>query len=382
MTQNAPRPDGQVIWFHVPRDSALPAIEHLIARMVLADHDLHFVVTTTSPALPPEQISRNCHYVSTPFDRRKTITDFLTHWRPNVAIWVRGNLNSFQVADIAARGMPLFLMDATVEGLKDFRGLVATWRAKAMMRRFDRCLAVDEDAANRLRSLGAQSWRVEVTGTLEEGTAALPHDEDDRRDLAEALATRPVWTAIHAPADEIGFLLDAHKEAVRKSHRFLLILRPTPDQDCAALIETAGKAGLSAALRSDVYIPGEDQQVLIADLPEERGLWYRVAPITYLGGTFAFTPPRNPFEAAALGSAIIHGPNISRFRSNFERLAEAHATVALTAPDHLGATLGDLTFPERAARLAHAAWDVTSSGAEVTDRIVALLQTALPQSKG
>ncbi|MEM1301362.1 MAG: 3-deoxy-D-manno-octulosonic acid transferase, partial [Pseudomonadota bacterium] len=253
--------------------------------------------------------------------------------------------------------------------------------AKTIMRRFDRCLAYDEEAAQRLRALGAQAWRVEVTGPLEEGTAALPHDEEDRRDLADALATRPVWMAAHAPADEIAFLLEAHKEAVRRSHRYLLILHPNPDQDSAALAAAVREAGLSVALRSEVFVPEEDDQVLIADLPDERGLWYRVAPITYMGGTFANMPSHNPFEAASLGSAIIHGPNIARFRGNFDRLSEAQGTVALTAPGHLAAALNDLNFPDRAARLAHAAWDVSSSGAEVTDRVIALLKAALPQPR-
>jgi len=382
MADPATRPDGPLIWFHVPRDGALPAVENLIVRLTRQDRDLSFVVTTASQVTPSHGEPAQGVFLTHNFERRGAVADFLNYWRPDVAVWARGDLNSSHIADIAMRDIPLFLIDATVQGLKDFRGLLATWRAKTMMRRFERCLAVDEEAAQRLRSLGAQTWRVEVTGPLEEGSASLPHDEDDRRELAEALATRPVWMAMHVPADEIGFLLEAHKEAVRRSHRFLLILRPSPDQDTEEVMTTVREAGLTASLRSDVFVPEEDDQVLIADLPEERGLWYRVAPITYMGGTFANTPPHNPFEPAALGSAIVHGPNIARFRTNFDRLSEAHATVALTAPGHLAAALNGLNFPDRAARLAHAAWDVSSSGAEVTDRVISLLQAALPQTKG
>ena len=376
-----PRPDGSVIWFHVPHDVGLGSVVHLIDRMVRQDVAANFVVTTATqvtlmgPGHPAEGV---CHHVTQSFERRSALTEFLNVWRPNVAVWMRGSLNSSHVADISARDIPLYLVDASTQGLQEFRGLLAAWRAKGMMRRFDRCLASDDEAAQRLKALGTQPWRIEVTGPLEEGTAALPHDEEDRRDLAEALATRPVWLAVHVPEDEIGVVLEAHKDAMRRSHRFLLVLRPTPDQDAAQIVSRVRDAGFAVAVRSEVYVPSEDDQVLIADLPEERGLWYRVAPITYMGGTFANTAPHNPFEPAALGSAIVHGPNIIRHRRNFDRLSDANGTVAIHAPGHLGAALSDLNFPDRAARLAHAAWDVSSSGAEVTDRVVGLLQDALP----
>jgi 3-deoxy-D-manno-octulosonic-acid transferase len=45
----------------------------------------------------------------------------------------------------------------------------------------------DDITAMYLRRLGMPASRMEVTGTLKEGAAALPCDEDERREIAEHL---------------------------------------------------------------------------------------------------------------------------------------------------------------------------------------------------
>ncbi|MEM6896072.1 MAG: 3-deoxy-D-manno-octulosonic acid transferase, partial [Pseudomonadota bacterium] len=123
-------------------------------------------------------------------------------------------------------------------------------------------------------------------------------------------------------------------------------------------------------------IDSEDQ-VLIADLPDEYGLWYRLAPLCYLGGTFMGLPNRNPFEPAALGSAVLHGPHPCFFAPNFDALSAAGASRVLQVPEELGPALVSLSAPDQCAQLAHAAWDVSSQGAEVTDRVIGLIRRAV-----
>ena len=72
---------------------------------------------------------------------------------------------------------------------------------------------------------------------------------------------------------------------------------------------------------------GDEIQVLLTDGPTEMGLWYRLAPVTYLGGTLGGddAAARHPFEPAALGSAIVHGPHTARFATEWQQLGGAGA---------------------------------------------------------
>jgi 3-deoxy-D-manno-octulosonic-acid transferase len=86
---------------------------------------------------------------------------------------------------------------------------------------------------------------------------------------------------------------------------------------------------------------------------------------------------RNPFEAAALGSAVLYGPNARRFVPFYRRLEEAGAAKLVGDEKSLGAAVTRLIAPDQAAAMAHAGWDVVSQGAAVTDRVIDLVQAGL-----
>jgi hypothetical protein len=115
-------------------------------------------------------------------------------------------------------------------------------------------------------------------------------------------------------------------------------------------------------------MPDAEANVYLADTMGELGLWYRVAPTSLVGGSLQPIGGHNPFEPAALGSAILHGPFVTNFVDIYQRLTEAGAARLVTGPDTLAEAVHELMNPDKAASMAHAAWEVVSQGAEVTDR--------------
>jgi 3-deoxy-D-manno-octulosonic-acid transferase len=120
-------------------------------------------------------------------------------------------------------------------------------------------------------------------------------------------------------------------------------------------------------------MPEADAQVYLADTMGELGLWYRISPISFVGGSLQPIGGHNPFEPAALGSAILHGPYVTNFVDIYQRLTEAKAARLVSGPDTLSEAVHELLSPDRAAAMAGAAWEVVSAGAEVTDRALAMI---------
>jgi 3-deoxy-D-manno-octulosonic-acid transferase len=218
---------------------------------------------------------------------------------------------------------------------------------------------------------------------MEDGSSVLPCTEAERAALVRQFQTRPVWLAAGLPESEDAALIGAHRAALRLAHRLLLIIVPDPPERADALARQIEDAeGWTVARRSADEEPDEETEVFLADVPSEMGLWYRLAPITYLGGSLYGTGSRrDPFEAAALGSAILHGPQTGDWRAAMARLTEARATRPVSSPADLAEGLADLLSPDRAARLAQAAWAVTSAGAEVTDRVVLLVRELMEAAR-
>ena len=128
---------------------------------------------------------------------------------------------------------------------------------------------------------------------------------------------------------------------------------------------------------SDIY-PEDSTQVLVAEDPGDMGLFYRVAPVSFLGSSLvADHGGGDPFEAAALGSAVLYGPNVRRFLPAYSRLAATGAARIVNDAVALGTAVSRLIAPDQAATMAHAGWDVVSEGAAQTDRVTDLIIDAL-----
>jgi len=367
--QRPARPAGRLVWLHAPNADAAGSVLELARRLV--DEDRVMVLFTCPAALPARQgVILQPPPADTPADARA----FLDHWQPAALIFADGELRPALLHEAALRKLPLVIVDGRMPYIlreRDgwFPGLI-----RSVMASFSHVLTVDDTAARAFRKAGTPMAVVTVTGRMEEESAALPHMEPERAALARQLATRPVWLAAAVPEAEEAAVIGAHRAALRHAHRLLLIVVPSDMARADALATKMEAEGWATAHRVRDEEPAADTEVFLAD-DAEYGLWYRLAPITFLGGSLVGDGcVRNPLEPAALGSAILYGPRAGAFGTIFGRLGAARAARAVGSGADLADALAELLAPDRAARLAHAAWGVTSAGAEATDRAVGVIR--------
>jgi 3-deoxy-D-manno-octulosonic-acid transferase len=370
------RPEGDLIWFHAASVGESLSLLELIRRMSEERPDLHFLVTTgtvTSAQVMAARLPSAAFHQFIPVDALPYVRRFLDHWRPNLAVWTESELWPALIVETKARSIPMVIINARMSKTSHDRWRFLRGMVRRLLEQFDEAHVQDDLTASYLRHLGLPGERLHVTGTLKEGAAALPCDETLRAKLARHLNGRPTWLAASTHEGEEQKILDAHKQALKVNPRLLLVLvprHPHRGDDIATLIEAQG---FSFARRSAGEQPDPDIAVYLADTLGELGLWYRLAPISFVGGSLEPIGGHNPFEPAALGSVILHGPYVSNFVDIFQRLAEAKASRLVSSPDTLAAAVNDLLNPDRAADMAHAAWEVCSAGAEVTDKALDML---------
>lgn len=373
---SAARPAGKLIWFHAASVGEALSIQELVRRLGEEREDLNFLITTGTRAsadilherLPPRALHQ---YI--PLDVGPFVRQFLDHWQIDLAIWTESEFWPKLMVETSKRGIPMLLVNARISKKSHDRWRWIPGFAKALLRRFDYILAQDPRTGERLVRLGYARNLIEVGGTLKEGTAALACDEAERDHIASKFEARPVWLAASTHPGEEQIVVNAHRHAIRLSHRLLLIIVPRHPNRGADIAAHLAADGWKVALRSAGDEIAPDTQIYLADTLGELGLWYRLAPISFVGGSLVKIGGHNPFEPAALGSAIIHGPHVANFADIFARLSEAGAARCVTNEHMLAETVEELLSPDRAADMAHAAWEVCSSGAEVTDRAVELI---------
>jgi 3-deoxy-D-manno-octulosonic-acid transferase len=355
------RPVGPLVWLLAPRREVAMGLLELARRLQVGGGvSVIFSGMGNNDAQNP----------LAPADQPADVKAFFDHWRPDLLLMAEGEIRPALMFEAEARGLPVIMVDGRdpvlLRGREGWfpgllRGAVQTLR---------QVYALDDAAARAYRKAGAIA--VEVSGRMEEASAALPCHEGERSALAETLNTRPVWLAADVPEAEEAAVIAAHRSALRMSHRLLLILVPENPARAAGLAQEIEAAeGWMVASRAEDQEPEPETAVYLPDSAQEYGLWYRLAPVTFLGGSLAGAGAlRNPMEPAALGSAILYGPRPGAFGAAFGRLGAARAARAVSSAQDLAEALGDLLAPDRAARLAQSAWAVASDGAEVTDKVL------------
>lgn len=364
-----------MLWLHAGGGAAPKSLGQLLTRLVRAEPGLSVVVTADCvEPVDPQNFPAATIFAAVPEDRRGDIRSFLDHWQPDLFVLAGASLPPAMIVEVHARGIPALLVDVRVPRQRDLLGFFRRGMAAALLSCFGRVLAQDPDSARRLAAIGGRQLNVDVAGRIEETSDPPKCSEAERSALAELLNTRPVWFAVACPEGEEEAVLAAHANVLTLAHRMLLILSPADGARTAALAERCERDGWVVAQRALEQEPDPDVQVFLTEGEAEMGLWYRLAPVTYMGGTLLpGGSGRNPYEPAALGSAIVNGPHFGPYPEAYGQLEEADATRRVKDAGALADVVAELIAPDKAAMLAHNAWAASSGGAEVTERVMQII---------
>ncbi|MCZ4352625.1 3-deoxy-D-manno-octulosonic acid transferase [Roseovarius aestuarii] len=382
-TPSRPRPEGAVIWGHATSQDHARALiqfsERLSTQRAGPRASKLSLLLTMAPGLPAPAHTRQLTILQDlPSENGTDPHAFLDHWRPDLCLWTGGDLRPALLVEAEARGVPLFLVDADRSMLERLKWQWLPDVTRTLLGRFSRIMARSETTAQYLRRQGVPDDIISVTGIFQEGAITLPYNEALREEMATSLRGRPIWLAAMLKPDELSIVLAAHRQASRLTHRLCLIIVPDDLKDRDFFAQALADEEWRHIVWSNGDMPEETTQVLLADTRGELGLWYRLSPISFMGSSLGSgMGGSDPNEPAAHGSAIVYGPNVGRYLPSYTRYAEAGAARIVRDEHTLAAALGRLIAADQAAAMAHAAWDVASTGAQVTDQIVELAHDAL-----
>lgn len=326
-------------------------------------------VLCTSATNPSDALPDDVIFQAVPEDSPAMVARFIEHWRPDAALWIGFDFRPVLLDAAHRAAIPLSL--ATVGPADASPGEPGAPRA--LLSRFDQLLSPTVTLSEWARRQGYPAHKIEVTGALESAPPPLACNEAERADLAELIGNRPIWLAVCPSGPEVVTVLEAHRRARGIAHRLLLIMVLDEAMDSDRVAQRLRDEGWHLALRSEDEDPLPDTEIFLVDSTDELGLWYRLAPLCYLGGTLAGEGCPCPMRAAGLGSAIIAGPQPCGRDADFARLANADAVTRIDDPPDLGGAVIELLSPDKAALQSLNAWSVATDGADALRKIVSAM---------
>lgn len=375
-----PHGAGALLLIHLPcGPDDPPALAPVIAGLRQSRPDLRLLIIGGAVDTPSDRLSNRV-----PTDTVQNISaEMLAELAPSGLLVLGNDLPLALIPACAALQIPVILAEARMD-TTERTGLWQDMLTRALLSQIDHLLMPDPVAAKLVKSRGGHGSRIEVIGPVTDTRAPLRGNEAERQVMAQLLRDRHLWLAACPTRPEAFAALHIHQQILQYSHRAMLILAGVPHDTLPQLKELADELGLAAILRSDEDDPSADDQILIAEDDEEMGLWYRLAPVCFMGGTLLEgdgLPPRHPFEPAALGSAIIHGPLPGPYGDEWAQLDGAQAARKVMDLPELAQAIEDLSAADEAATSARNAWAVSTGGAAVVRRITATVLTAIGAPK-
>ena len=313
-----------------------------------------------------------------PWDTPAAVQAFVRHFRPRIGLLMETEVWPNLVLQSTRAGVPLALVNARLSD----KSLRSVLRWVSLMRPVYAALpavwAQTEADAQRLRALGATVQT--VTGNLK--FDAQPDAGQVTAGQAwRAALQRPVCLLASSREGEEALWLAAlgqQLQAGAQVHWLIVPRHPQRVDEVQALLEQAGlTVSRRSAWGSDGPATQAPAQVWLGDSLGEMTLYYSLADVALLGGSFAPLGGQNLIEAAACGCPVVMGPHTFNFLEAAQQAQEAGAATRVAGMDEAVQAAHKLALAPSARALASAAALAFSQAHKGVARRVAGLVKAL-----
>ncbi len=329
--QTVPPHAGPTVWLHAvslgETRAAAVLVEALRARLpqmrLLLTHG-----TATGRAEGVKLLLAGDLQAWQPWDTPAAVARFLAHFKPNLGILMETEVWPNLVAGCQRQGVPLTLVNARLSDKSLSQSQRLAWLARPAFAGLTGVWAQTQQDADRLQTLGAKVQG--VMGNLKFDAIPNPAQVAQGK-LWRAHTVKPVVMFASSREGEELALLKILKEfealalddkavcainSIVNQVQWLIV--PRHPQRFAVVAELISANGFTVQRRSAWGADGPVQgtqapTIWLGDSLGEMALYYGLADVALLGGSFEPLGGQNLIEAAACGCPVVMGPHTFNF---------------------------------------------------------------------
>ncbi|HEY3852799.1 MAG TPA: 3-deoxy-D-manno-octulosonic acid transferase [Verrucomicrobiae bacterium] len=391
--------DGKrpVLWLHAVSVGEVGICAQLIRALEPRLSNYEFIVSTTTSTgmgelqrkLPPH-IARFYYPVDFPGAVRRALNAF----RPSAVVLVENELWPNFLWEATDRKIPLFLVNARISDRSFPRYQRGNFLFRGMFSQFRAVGCQEPGDAGRLAQLGFPPEAIRVVGSLK-FDAARPDARPvlDARALVRQIGVNKnskILVAGSTHAGEEAVLAAMLKRLRVRFPELFLVLVPRHSERTAEVSQELQSHGVRFVRRSEIdsaknSSPG-DLECLLVNTTGELKFFYELADVVFVGKSLTAKGGQNPIEPAALGKAVVFGPNMQNFTSIVRAFLATQSVAQVHDARELETTIAGLLSDDRCrAELGARALAVVQKNLGATERTVELilekLNKATPQPK-
>ncbi|NRA73863.1 MAG: hypothetical protein HRU36_03890 [Rickettsiales bacterium] len=307
----ATRPKGKLIWFHA---TSIGEVASILPTINVIAHNKKFkgTILLTSTTLGSLKFLQKRHlppkviHQLYPIDNFFTIKKFIDFWQPDLTVFIESEFWPYTLTK-AAKVNNIISLNTSISDSSFKRWALFKFVTVAMFRKINQFFPQSTTDLKKLHKLGFTNTT--YIGNLKYSAPPPPYDIKELENLRKNLNKRKLvlFASTHPGEDKIA--IETFNRLKKKYSNLLCILIPRHPIRTTEICKMIKASSFSYILRSlsSNKIPTETN-FYIVDTIGETGLFFALAPITVMCGSFVNIGGHNIIEPAQLGSVIISGP--------------------------------------------------------------------------
>ena len=343
----------QTVWFHAVSVGEVNLCTQLI-QAIEPRLPLHTIVvsttTSTGMALLQDRLPSTIVKLYYPIDRRKHVIRAIGIISPSAVVLIEAEIWPNFLWTLQRRGIPHFLVNARLSE-RSYRGYKRFgFLFRSLFAGFTGVGAQTSADALRLGKLGCRSEAIQVVGSLKFDSAQLEARQlVDIPELLEQVGVSPDSLVLVAGSTHEGeekILAELTLRLKKQFPSLFLVVVPRHQERGATVGDALHTAGFRFVFRKNILprtqIKSGSLDGLIVNTTGELTAFYRRADVVFVGKSLTAEGGQNPIEPAALGKAVIFGPNMQNFPEIAPAFVQAGGAIQITDAQELETVLAQL----------------------------------------
>lgn len=311
---NRIRPRGQIIWIHAASIGESMVAITLIKELNNLYTNINFLITTrtlSAKIILKQLLPQNAIHQFAPVDHIIIVNRFLLHWQPHLGIFIESEFWPCLVSE-SAKKFNTIVLNARLSDISYKRWIRQKRLFNTILSHFQLIATQSSIDFQKYKHLGCQ--KLINLGNLKFCSKELNVNKSHFCILQDILQHHLVFVASSSHVEDAKIhlrIIKSFKKAKINYYPIIILRHPERREE---ICKTCYDEGLSFSLRSKNSTPILEDDLYIVDTFGELGLFYSLAYITFIGGSFN-KGGHNPLEPAYFNNIIMFGPDMSNFHN-------------------------------------------------------------------
>lgn len=328
------KPPGFLIWIHAASVGESGVAFTLLEGFNAICPGCNFLITSgtnSSAKIIAQKLPINSVHQFLPIDNLVVVKKFLNHWQPNLAVFIEAELWPCLIYE-SSKICKLLLFNASISDRSFRRWRIISLFLQQILACFNEVITKSILDLEKFKSLGVE--KIKNLGNIKFSNKKLFVDELESLKLSDHLKNKQVivFASTHKEDEEVILkIINLIKKEYKDSY-FIVVLRH-PERR-TEIIKTCNQLKLKFKIRSQTHIPDLEDDLYIVDKFGELGLFYNLAYISFIGGSFK-QGGHNPLEAIYFNNLIMFGPNMNKCQDIAKSMIEKKAAIQIHNSEEL-----------------------------------------------